>query len=319
MQEHHNKITKKNQDYNLQDKLKKLSRKTESGKKTLQFIKSHISESRWDEMKRCGNLLTFLQDETREKSKLETGYFCKNRFCPGCAWRKARKEAMCISTIIQAASDDGYTPLFVTLTSVNCAGEDLDAEIRNYCKAYNHLSKLKRYKVVIGGIRKLEVTYNTEKKTFHPHLHLIWLVPSGYWKSGYIRKSQLRRDWKSCYGDSRISQVDIRVISDNIDSALEMGKYASKASDYNVSQEVFDTFYDSLQGKRIITYTGLCRELRKAYKLGGLAPYQNIDTTKYIYRLLFAYNSGKYELTETQLLDTPITFGAIDEVDNYED
>lgn len=319
MHEDYNKNNKNNQDLSLQEKLKKLGRKTEAGKRTLEYLRAKVSPQRWEEISQCGNLLTFLQDESREKSKLETGYFCKHRFCPGCAWRKARREAACIATILRAVSDDGYTPIFVTLTSVNCAAEDLESEIDRYRKAYNRLLALKRYKVLVGGIRKLEVTYNSQSETYHPHLHLIWVVSSGYWKNGYIRAAQLRRDWQKVYGDNRISQVNMQAITNTEDSALEMGKYAAKSADYNDSQSVFDTFYDALSGKRLITYTGLCRKLRQAYKLGGLQAYQEVDATKYIYRLLFAWSAGKYELTETQLLDQPLDFKYSWEVDSYED
>ncbi|MDD3002214.1 MAG: protein rep, partial [Candidatus Riflebacteria bacterium] len=61
-----------------------------------------------------------LADATLEKKKLHKGSFCGNRFCPMCAWRKARKDALKISVImkwLEAEYDKAF--VFVTLTAPN--------------------------------------------------------------------------------------------------------------------------------------------------------------------------------------------------------
>ena len=42
-----------------------------------------------------------LADAKLEKKKLHKGSFCGNRFCPMCAWRQARKDALKIGTIMK--------------------------------------------------------------------------------------------------------------------------------------------------------------------------------------------------------------------------
>ena len=71
-------------------------------------------------------VLEMLADATLEKRRLHKGNFCKNRFCPMCAWRKARKDALKISVImkwLEAEYDKAF--IFVTLTAPNVKAEDL--------------------------------------------------------------------------------------------------------------------------------------------------------------------------------------------------
>ena len=53
-----------------------------------------------------------LADATLEKKKLHKGSFCGNRFCPMCAWRQARKDALKIGTIMKWLSTD-YEKQFI--------------------------------------------------------------------------------------------------------------------------------------------------------------------------------------------------------------
>ncbi|HIH3908897.1 TPA: protein rep, partial [Streptococcus pneumoniae] len=49
----------------------------------------------------CNTFLSFVADKTLEKQKLYKANSCKNRFCPVCAWRKARKDALGLSLMMQ--------------------------------------------------------------------------------------------------------------------------------------------------------------------------------------------------------------------------
>src|SRR5690625_5672369 len=64
-----------------------------------------------------------------------------------------------------------------------------------------------------------------------------------------------------------------------------------KDSEYLVNQEVFNTFYKALKGKRILSYSGLFKEAMTKFKAGDLEKYKEQDTTQYVYALL--YNWGK--------------------------
>ena len=55
------------------------------------FIERHVGENQMALVKDCNSLLSFVTDKSLEKQKLYKANSCKNRFCPVCAWRKARK------------------------------------------------------------------------------------------------------------------------------------------------------------------------------------------------------------------------------------
>lgn len=291
------------------------------GRKAASLAENHLSIAAYQNMKHCGDLLTMLEDEERKKRKLETGYFCKQRFCPSCAWRKSVKDALCIDCIVKEALERKYIPLFVTLTVPNVSAEQLKKSITELYKSYKLLMQLKDYKVVIGAIRKLEVTYNAKreflkaKDCYHPHLHLIWMVPSGYFKgSSYISQKKLLEAWQKVTKMPNITQVNIKRMTANLDTngVLEIAKYSAKASDYTESQAVFDTFWKSLKGARLLTFSGLCRELREEYKSGLLNQWLRPDTTEYVYRVLYEWENSVYVESEVQRLNTPVIYGEIE-------
>src|SRR5699024_11737812 len=62
-----------------------------------------------------------------------------------------------------------------------------------------------------------------------------------------------------------ITQVDVRKVkaTDNKKEVSEIAKYSAKDSDYLEDEKVFDTFYKSLSGKRLIVYSGLFKDASK--------------------------------------------------------
>jgi plasmid rolling circle replication initiator protein Rep len=91
------------------------------------FIKRHVKEGQMDLIKGCNTFLSFVADKTLEKQKLHKSNLCKNRFCPMCAWRKARKDALGLSLMMQyiKQSEDKQF-IFLTLTTPNVTSEHLD-------------------------------------------------------------------------------------------------------------------------------------------------------------------------------------------------
>ena len=72
---------------------------------------------------------------------------------------------------------------FLTLTVKNVASQDLKDELRNLTKGFDRLFKRAKVKKnLIGYMRATEVTYNSETKEYHPHLHILLMVKSTYFK-----------------------------------------------------------------------------------------------------------------------------------------
>jgi plasmid rolling circle replication initiator protein Rep len=256
----------------------------------------------------CGLWIESLANEEFSKMKVQQANFCKNRFCPICVFRNARKDAMKIDILmkylkIECSSDF----IFVTFTAPNVKGENLKDEITRYNLAFKNLVKRDAVMAMNKGyIRKLEVTYNKERNDYHPHFHVIFAVNSSYFISrDYIKQSNWLNLWRDVMNDSTITQVDVRRVKHEKD-AFEIAAYAAKDSDYTISQEVFDTFYDALKGRQILTYNGLFTEANKKYKAKELDHYKTIDTTKYVYLLLYHWGGSEYiekwrrEITEEE-------------------
>jgi plasmid rolling circle replication initiator protein Rep len=271
-----------------------------------EYLTGHMSESNLFNIFNCGSFITFFADETLEKKKVNKSNFCKNRFCPLCAWRKAKKDSLKISVLLKYIQEElGYEFIFLTLTAPNVAGSDLSDEIKKYNKSFKNLMQLKEVKKITKGyVRKLEVTYNQERNDYHPHFHVMIAVNKSYFKSrDYIKKRQWLELWKECMGDSSITQVDVRKMDTSDSNAIaEIAKYGAKDSDYMISQEVFDMFYKALKGKQLLTYSGVFKESLKLFNDGELDKYKELDLTEYIYALEYQWQGKTYAMMEKRLL-----------------
>ena len=191
-----------------------------------------------------------------------------------CAWRKARKDALKISVImkwLETEYDKAF--IFVTLTAPNVKAEDLPAEIDLYNKAFQRLVKRKEIASIFTGyIRKLEITYNADQQTYHPHFHILFVVNKSYFTSrSYVKQAKWLELWREVTGNEKITQVDVRRLKNSADkSAAEVAAYTAKDSDYLLSQDIFDVFYNALRGRQVLTYNGLFTTGNKLSRLNSL-------------------------------------------------
>lgn len=242
-----------------------------------------------DRVLHCGDWVEMLETEDGQR-KLAQAYFCGKRLCPCCAYRQSLANAMVISTITAAMVAEGYKPLLVTLTAPNCTADELSDDILRYNNAFKRLTQRKAYtEAWASNIRKIEVTYNKQADTYHPHIHALVYVTSGYFVGRkYISRDKLLTDWRRAYMDDRITQVDIRKThGEDWQAISELAKYAAKSGDYLHSLDVFDTFRRALDGKRLMGYSGRCKELRADFKAGALREFVQPDLLNYIWRVLY--------------------------------
>lgn len=285
------------------------------------IIRNKVSKEMFQRIEYCGSFLEFHSDITGEVKKLVKANNCENRFCPICAYKKARKEALKLSVLIKSLEKD-YKFLFLTLTAPNVTSDNFEEEIKEYNKSFKRFSELKSFKyAVVGYVRKLEITYNHELKTYHPHFHVLLAVKKNYFSNNYIKRDEWLEMWKSAKRDNTITQVDVRKLDLSLDDKgiLEIAKYSAKDSDYLKSQDIFDVIYKALKGKRLITYNGVFKESVKEFKKGNLDNYIETDMTEYIYRILYQWGQGDYvererrELTQDE--KERFNYMQIDEMD----
>ncbi|HBC2749445.1 TPA: protein rep, partial [Enterococcus faecalis] len=51
-------------------------------------------------VKECNTFMMMVADESMENKKQHKGNSCKNRFCPICAWKKSKKDALALSVMM---------------------------------------------------------------------------------------------------------------------------------------------------------------------------------------------------------------------------
>ena len=192
----------------------------------------------------CAGVLAF--KVSPEKRVLHQAFFCKNRFCPICAWRASLKLSNDNRIILNNYLQEANSRLvFLTLTIKNCEAKDLRATIARLNYGWKKIRNRNMYKNnFYGDIKSVEITVNKENLTFHPHLHLILAAKESYFlKSNpyYITTESWASVWAEAIGEYR-SIVDVRAVKkDNVEKAnLEISKYIVKDSDYLKFHEVGD-------------------------------------------------------------------------------
>lgn len=287
--------------------MNKYTNKKKKNQEIIKYIAKHLSEDNLNLIYNCGSYLEMITDQSMETKKIHKANFCKNRFCPLCAWRQTKKDALKISIIMEFIKKElDLDFIFLTLTAPNVKAENLNEEIKKYNKSFKKLSERKEFKKISKGyIRKLEITYNQKRNDYHPHFHVIIVVNKSYFKSrDYLSKSKFLNLWQECMNDNSITQVDVRRIdTDDKKSISEIAKYGAKDSDYMYSQDVFDVFYKALKGKQLVTYSGAFKDALKAFKEGQLDKYKEVDLTEYIYRLCYKWNFKNANYIQMELME----------------
>lgn len=315
--------------------MKHITQKKKKNQVLSKFIKEFVSEKNWELIKDCSTFLMMVADRNMENEKQHKGNSCKNRFCPVCAWKKARKDALALAVQMEYIKQEQKKEfIFLTLTTPNVLAEDLESEIVAYNHAFQKLMQRKEVRSVVKGYaRKLEVTYDKERfitkkmykqrkayyqnrslivgdnnpnyDTYNPHFHVLIAVNKSYFNQAkqYINHDRWLELWQQVTDNSDITQVDVRKVRENKKKEVsEVAKYSAKDNEYLVDQNVFEVFYKALKGKRLIVQSGLFKESMKLWKEGKLDKYKEVDTTEYVYALLYNWGKGKYVEEERRLL-----------------
>ena len=302
----------KTNDIKKQDLIVKYTKKKRKNGVLAYFMEKLVSEHVVTEntlelIKECNTFMMMVADESMENKKQHKGNSCKNRFCPICAWKKARKDALALSIMMAYLKQEEKKEfIFLTLTAPNVSAEELNDEIKHYNHSFKKLMERKEVKAIVKGYaRKLEITYNEERDDYHPHFHVLIAVNKSYFTNTkqYINQDRWLELWQKVTKNPMITQVDVRKVRNGRDDKVyEIAKYSAKDSEYLVNQDVFEVFYNALKGKRLIVYSGLFKEAMTLFKSGELDEYKEKDTTKYVYAIMYNWGNKKYVEMEKRLL-----------------
>lgn len=165
--------------------------------------------------------------------------------------------------------------LFLTLTVKNVPGEELSQSFTSLTKAFDRLfRRAKVKKNLIGFLRATEVTHNEITGDYHPHLHVLLMVKSSYFKSkaDYITQEEWGQMWSQSLKVDYIPMVDVRAVKEKgkglKGAILETAKYPMKPIKLELENaQTVEDIYNGLYRKRQIAYGGLFKTVKKNLEL----------------------------------------------------
>lgn len=236
-----------------------------------------IDSKKSERMKDCANWLAFWRKEDGTM-KLHDARFCRVRLCPICQWRRSLKTFAQMSQVLDVASADGYQFIFLTLTVRNCDGSGLSDELSHLLLSFNRLMKYKDVQTAVKGYyRGCEVTHNTLTDDYHPHLHVILAVRSGYFSGKtYLSQSRWSELWRRALQVDYDPIVDVRKCKGGSKAIAEACKYAVKPSDvinfddWEMTVETLRTLDKALENRRFIGLGGVLKDIHKQLHLDDM-------------------------------------------------
>lgn len=187
---------------------------------------------------------------TQDEGKI-IGKYCGNRWCLVCNRIRTAKLRTAYAPILST-----WDAWFVTLTIPNVAGAQLHATVREMIKASRLVADRvrRRDKLPWRAVRKLEVTFSSERRDYHPHLHFV--------VDGEATARVLEARWLAMYPRASKSAQDIRP-ADPATITRELFKYLTKQTVRTEQRKitsyparVLDTIYRATRGLRTIQPMG---------------------------------------------------------------
>ena len=247
----------------------------------------------------CAEVLKFVEQQDGTK-KLYQSYFCKNKLCPICNWRRSMKYAYQAELVVNEAMKR-YPKgrfLFLTLTIKNVSGKELNKTLSKMTEGFRRLMMYKKVdKNILGYLRATEVTYSSEHENYHPHLHVLLFVRPSYFRSkeDYLKQEDWTKLWAKAMKLDYVPVVDIRAVrakkqQDLKSAIIETAKYPVKPFDVDTSKEqltekdkdrVTADLIDGLYRKRQIGFGKLFKEIKAELELDSIEEGNLVKTGAY--------------------------------------
>jgi len=151
--------------------------------------------------------------------------YCGFKLCPTCERRRVAR----LLNRYEAFFTQMDTPVFLTLTLKNYPRYSLSDMWKDMLAFFSTLRSRKLWSPIAGGIRTIEVTWNTKEETWHLHCHCLVDMPGGIFDPATgayrIPWKALSEEWSGITGGSW--SVDLRRAYK--DSLVEVVKYLTKS------------------------------------------------------------------------------------------
>lgn len=218
---------------------------------------------------------------------------CNTRLCPWCEWRRSLRWRRRIYEGLEQFAQERpkWRPLLLTLTERNCEFDELGDRLRDMLKAFHRFHRRSFFPTAFW-FRKTEVTFplrlapkegatQTSDESdpgfvplggrwAHPHIHVLLMVPPGYWGPGYVKQTRWQQEWMDAGRYDYVPVVDVRPVKAragsgftgnlNLLAAMEVGKYVTKASEFKELGADLPNIHWQLRGHRMIGVSQAMRQ-----------------------------------------------------------
>lgn len=249
---------------------------------------SVISASALQRLYESGDVLTFKCNYTKGTRKLHQAWFSRNKFDPLSAHRKGIlmffQTSRVMDKILEQAPNTRF--IFLTCTTKNVKASDIEKELDRYYVGFRRIfgtgkeviSAAREFnKQIDGTIKELEVTFNKKEDSYHIHAHIILAVKPAYFlPQNYMKQKAIRQLWAKAADLDYDPFVFIETIKGHGNAlkkaVAEISKYPTKPTSIlslseDLGAEVLSNLQRALYNRRLITFTGIFRKIRKELRL----------------------------------------------------
>lgn len=262
-------------------------------------------ERRSEKISNCGSYLEFkVNPNDRTDKHLFKAYFCKDRLCPMCNWRRSLKLFGQLSKITDFIDHNyNYEYIFLTLTIKNVPFDELDQGVKTIKKGLRTLTHKNTdfQKIALGTYSTLEITYNKKTSEWHPHIHMLVVVEKSYFHKHYISSAAWSEIWQKCIDSDYVPIIYVQKVNGKKYKGIsELTKYMAKDADYLISDNYNETLNKvfqlskSVARKRLVSKTGLIKDVHKMLNLDDSEDGNLINTDNDVLNPTVTYLIEKY-------------------------
>lgn len=204
----------------------------------LASLESPLKDSYWNTYY-CNTVLS-------QVGSVITSKYCNNRWCIICNRIRTAKMIRSYHPVIK----DMKESQFVTLTVPNVKAGVLRNTIEQMNKDFRYIVHeifRRRLKMPFNALKKLECTYNVERKDYHPHFHIV--------VENKLMGDKLIENWLLMHPKCSEKAQNIKPCDEN--ASMELFKYFAKTcakdkdSNIVINPHALDTMYQAMRKLRI--------------------------------------------------------------------
>ena len=269
----------------LNETLEKIAERVKFKGEILQNFDGILSPEQFTYFSECGTFLGANKD-----NKIVKANFCKNRLCPVCNRRYSAQKWLKMKNITEKIKIE-FKPVFafLTVTVKNVTSAALNSEISKLMKSIDRMHKTALWKNnVLGFFRSLEITYNADTNTYHPHYHYVLALHEHY-TGNMVSTYEWRKLWERSARLDYTSQINIQLINEDLDGGIaEVAKYAVKISSViKHGKEPLKTIIQAIKGRRLISYGGVMKTYAKEFDKVENTEYDGEAVNYFVYNNSF--------------------------------